>query len=208
MHASWVTDTDGNLETRELQLFPISILNGPGDELELSIKNTKEVLVEDFDIVPGVTIPAGSYSFTQYEIDVSAAEQRTLAPGLEIEAGDFFDGERIDVSFKLNWRPNEHLHAGLNYVWSDVELPGGDFTTRLVQGRINYAFNARWAWLNFLQYDNLTEEMSINSRLRWIPEAGREAFFVINRGFSRETSGSFHSLTSELVLKINYTFRF
>jgi hypothetical protein len=206
--ANLVTDTDGNLETREFHLFPFSIENQAGDEIELSIRNTKEVLIEDFEIVPGVTIPAGSYSFNQVEIDLSRASHRKFAPALEVEAGDFFDGKRVDTSIGASWRPNEHLYLDFRGVWSDVELPDGEFTTRLYQGRIDYAFNARWAWLNFIQYDNLSEGMSINSRLRWIPEAGREAFFVINRGFIRDSSGSFHSRSSELVLRINYTFRF
>ena len=208
MIANWVTDADGDLETRELHLFPISILNRAGDEFELSIKNTKEVLVDEFEIVPGVIIAPGSYSFTQYEIDLSRASHRKFAPALEIEAGDFFGGKRVDTAIGASWRPNEHLFVDLRAVWSDVELPGGDFTTRLYRGRLDYAFNARWAWLNFLQYDNLSDEMSLNSRLRWIPESGREAFLVINRGFARDTSGSFHSRNSEIVLKMSYTYRF
>ncbi len=206
--SDWITDTDGNLETRELQLRPVSIFNREGDEFEFSIKNTKEVLVDDFEIVPGVIIAPGSYSFTRYEIDLAREPHRKFAPSLEIEGGDFFDGRRLDTSIGAGWRPDEHLHVELKAEWSDVDLPGGAFTTRLYQGRLNYAFNSRWAWLNFLQYDNHSEEMSINSRLRWIPEAGHEAFFVINRGFTRDTSGNFHSRNSEIVLRINYTFRF
>jgi hypothetical protein len=206
--ANQIEDANGELETRELHFFPISIQNHAGDEFEVSIKNTKEVLVDGFEIVPGVEILPGTYTFTRYEIDLSREPHRKFAPALEVEAGDFFDGKRIDTSIGANWRPNEHLNIELEAVWSDVDLPAGEFTTRLYQARINYAINARWAWLNFLQYDNLSEEMGINSRLRWIPQAGREAFFVINRGFVRDSGGSFHSKNSELVLRASYTFRY
>ena len=70
------------------------------------------------------------------------------------------------------------------------------------------AFNSRWSWLNFIQYDNQSEEAGINSRLRWNPRAGQDFFLVFNKGYERDPSGSFRSTVSELTAKLGYTFRF
>jgi hypothetical protein len=63
--------------------------------------------------------------------------------------------------------------------------------------------------VNLIQYDNVSETAGINMRLHWIPEAGRELFFVINHNaedFDRDNK--FHSTFSDVTAKVNYTFRF
>ncbi len=44
----------------------------------------------------------------------------------------------------------------------------------------DFAFSPTLSWVNLIQYDNVSEVAGINMRLHWIPEAGREVFFVIN----------------------------
>ncbi len=48
-----------------------------------------------------------------------------------------------------------------------------------------------------------------NSRLHWIPKAGREAFIVLNHNLEDlNRNDSFHSSLADLSLKLSYTFRF
>jgi hypothetical protein len=61
-----------------------------------------------------------------------------------------------------------------------VELPSGNFILRLARMRADVIFSATMSWSTLLQYDNVTESIGINTRLHWIPEAGREAFIVLN----------------------------
>jgi hypothetical protein len=61
--------------------------------------------------------------------------------------------------------------------------------------------------VNLFQYDNVTETLGLNMRLHWIPEAGREMFFVINHNLA-DVDDSFRSTFSDVTAKINYTFRF
>ena len=51
--------------------------------------------------------------------------------------------------------------------------------------------------------------MGLNLRLNWIPEAGQELYFVVNHNMQDfDGDNRFHSLTSDLVAKASYTFRF
>ena len=80
---------------------------------------------------------------------------------------------------------------------------------RLVSANANYAFNSKWSWINLIQYDNFSDVVGINSRLRWNPQAGEDLFLVINYNFDAE--GVFADLNSnnaEIVLKYTKTFRF
>ena len=167
------------------------------------------MLVEDFEIVDGVVIPAGDYEYGALGIELSAASQRAFAPSLEISSGDFFNGDITSIEAGIEWRPNNRLFMELEYEYNDVELPAGDFVTRLIQLRTNYAFNVRWSWVSLIQYDNESSEVGINSRLRWNPRAGQDFYLVINHGFQAERA--FRGLTStenQVALKYTHTFRF
>ena len=51
--------------------------------------------------------------------------------------------------------------------------------------------------------------LGINSRLHWIPEAGREAFIVLNHNLEDfDRNDSFRSRAGDLSLKFSYAFRF
>ena len=70
-------------------------------------------------------------------------------------------------------------------------------------------FSSKWSWVNLIQYDNVSDTAGVNLRLHWIPQAGREVFFVINQNLEDfDTDGSFHSLVTDYTAKVSYTFRF
>jgi len=80
---------------------------------------------------------------------------------------------------------------------------------RLVAFRADVVFSSTLSWVNLVQYDNVSETVGVNSRLHWIPEAGREAFVVLNHNLQDfDRNDSFHSSSADLTLKFAYTFRF
>ncbi len=199
----------GGLESRRVFIEPVEIEINSGDELGTQLTRSREVLLEAFEISDGVIIPPGDYEFDRYGFEVSGANQRVFAPRFEYEAGEFFDGDRVEMSVRLDWRPNRRLYLGLEYEYNDIELPGGSFITRLIQINADISFNARWSWLNLLQYDNESASAGVNSRLRWNPRAGQDLYIVLNHGFSAE--GTFSGLESEqsqFSVKYTQTFRF
>ena len=204
-----VDNTDGALESRELVVEPFSVETQFGDFFEVRIKRLEEVLVEGFEISPGVTIPIGAYAFDRVQFTLASAEERRFSLNADIDIGDFYDGDLFKIGGDISWRPGRRLFLQLGYEFNDVELPAGSFITRLYRARADVAINPRWSWLNNLQYDNVTDTAGFNSRLRFNRQAGQDMFLVLNRQFdidplSRNPSSS----TSEIVLKFNYTFRF
>ena len=110
---------------------------------------------------------------------------------------------------RTTWRPSKHLKVILGGEYNDVDLPQGDFITRLATLNLNVAFNTAWSWENFIQYDNVSDTVGLNSILRWIPRAGQETVFAANtlrQDFDRD--GRFRAYTSDVTLKLSHTFRF
>jgi hypothetical protein len=200
---------DGGLESEAVTLQPIQLENHTGDDFQINFTAHKEGLIEPFDVSDGVTIPIGDYQFDRVEMQFNTGGQRRFSGGLAYEAGDFYDGESLSLRPYFNWRPSEHFRLNVEYRMDDVDLPHGSFVTRLARIRTDIVFSSRFSWVNLFQWDNVSNTLGINSRLHWIPQAGREAYLVLNHNM-RDIDGrrTFRSDTAEFTAKINYTFRF
>ena len=199
----------GGLESERMFAELVELETNSGDQISLNFNRWREVLVEDFEVVDGTLIPVGDYEYDGFTFEISGASERVLAPGFEYFRGEFFNGDRVEMSAELEWRPNRRLLMGVEYEYNDIQLPSGQFVTRLMAINADVAFNVRWSWLNLLQYDNESESVGINSRLRWNPRAGQDLYIVINHGYSAEGSLSrLRSEQSQFAVKYTHTFRF
>jgi hypothetical protein len=199
----------GGVESQEILFRPIEFENHRGDVLGAYLYRGREVLLQPFPISRGVLIQTGDYSFNRIGVELRLAPERTFAPNLMVWTGEYYGGTRLAVEGGLAFRPGRHLFLGLYYDYNDINLPEGNFDTRLIQVRANWAFDARWSWVNLVQYDNISRSVGLNSRLRYNRRAGEDLFLVVNYNFAAQ--GAFHGLdpvTSEIVLKYSRTFRF
>jgi hypothetical protein len=89
--------------------------------------------------------------------------------------------------------------------------PDCAFITRVVRLSLEAIFSSKLSWINLIQYDNVSDSVGLNSRLHWIPQAGREGFLVLNHNLAKDPlrpDEDFHSSFAEVTLKYSYTFRF
>jgi hypothetical protein len=200
---------DGRLQSQLLQLRLVELQSRGSDYFRLRFEKNKEALFERFEISDGKFIEADTYSFDRYRVEIGSGEQRRFSAKLALEGGDFFDGERTDARVDFAWKPSRHFQARVGYEVNKVDLPAGEFTVRLGRLGLDVVFSSTLSWVNLLQYDNVSEIVGFNSRLHWIPEAGRETFFVINHNLEDVgENDSFHTLSGDVTAKIGYTFRF
>ncbi|MCZ6465444.1 MAG: hypothetical protein O7A09_14010, partial [Proteobacteria bacterium] len=202
-----VTDTDGQLESAILGLAPFELGSILGDRLEVLYQYTFEHLSDSFEIREGVLIPSGDYPNSRGTLRIVASQSRRVGGLFEVSWGGFFSGTRLRLRPRIDWRPTRHLLLALEFEQNDVELPEGQFTTRIVRGRLEIAFTADLSWNTFVQYDDVTASVGINSRLRWIIRDGRELVLVYNQGVvddgDRWTRGR-----TEALAKVVWTFQF
>ncbi len=203
---------DGGLQTEAFFLRPVTLTNRTGDSFTLALSDFTEVLIEPFEISPGVIVPPGEYDSDTRGIQIGTGGHRKLAMSVrlvEYPEGKFYGGSRSDQYIDLVWRPTARFRGSLSYEYNDIDLPQGSFETRLVRAGFDIAFSSTLSWVNLIQYDNVSEVAGINMRLHWIPVAGREVYFVINHNVEDiDRDDHFHSAFSDMTAKINYTFRF
>ncbi|MFL2546917.1 MAG: hypothetical protein ACJ0SL_06090 [Candidatus Rariloculaceae bacterium] len=156
-----------------------------------------------------IVIPIGDYSFDDIGLQFNSEGARKLAGSITYRTGDFYGGTKESTVSEITWTPTEHWRIFLSYSRDEIELPEGDFDLRLARVGFDVIFSNTLSWVNLVQYDNDSEVVGINSRVHWIPQAGREAFVVLNHSLQDlERNDSFHSTAADLSIKFSYAFRF
>ena len=204
-----VDKLDGDFDTQILSVDFITVETQSSDVVTLFTTMYEEQLTNPFEISDGVIIPPGRYEWDRYCMRGGTGQHRVLRFNGFACNGEFYDGDRETVSGNLTWRPSKHFRIAAGYRIDWVELPYGDFETSLATLRADIAFTPRWYWENFVQYDDVSDNLGINSIMRWIPRAGREFVLVFNRDFiDIDETRTFVSQSFDLTAKFSYTFRF
>jgi len=203
--------SDDQVESAEVRITPAEVLFHSGDRIEVVYIPTEERLIEPFEIADGVVIPPGTYHFDRYELQLEMADTRRVFGEIEVQTGTFFTGRRDTYQVEIAFRPLRKLTLETELEHNDVRLAEGDFTTDLARLRTTVDFNPEISWITFAQWDDRSESLGINSRLRWILSPGREIFLVWNRAYrTRDELRDFTltPATTDTTVKVEYTLRF
>ena len=202
-------DLKGNLQSEKVTITPLELMSNTGDTLFIRSNFNKEILTTPFKIYPGVVIPVGAYEFDNHGLELGSAAFRPLAGKIAFVQGSFYGGEQTRVFGSMAWQASINIRSTVGFNISDVTLPQGKFTTRVLSAGLDYVFSSTLSLVNLLQYDNVSEIAGFNIRLNWIPEEGQEFFFVINHNmedFNRDNR--FESNFTSATAKFSYTFRY
>ena len=204
---------DGGLQSSVVLARLLEVRTNTAEQLNVHYSATEEVVLEPFtiyeDISRRVVVPPGRYSFGEMVLSTQTGGQRTFSGGVTYRAGDFYGGSRVNVGGQFAWKQSRHFALGLRYDLNDIDLPEGTFVTRLARFTTEVNFSSTLYWVNLIQYDNVSEVIGANLRLRWIPKAGQESLIVLNhRMQDRDKDNTFSSEVMDVSMRASYTFRF
>ncbi len=205
---SIITNASTNdLETREIKLQPVGIRFLSGDELTYSLVNQYEYLKEDFNIFNDAVISAGSYSWWQNEIKLETKGARDIWGEFTYGFGNFYDGKQKDIEIVANWKIGAPFLFACRLKRNIIDLPEHSFTANVYQFNANILFSPNLTLYNFIQYDNESSTIGLQSRFRWILKPGNEILFVWNSKYV-ESDSNYITDTGSLRFKIKYNIRF
>jgi hypothetical protein len=203
-----VTNMTGDVLSQKTRIRPISFYSHRDDFIFVDWERNKEVVETTFDLFGRLNVPVGEYDFDRVRAEIATGMQRPVRVVLSVQGGGFFGGDRLEKNVELQWRQSAYFFMGLGFTENVVDLPSGSFTSHLASLRTDVAFNSKWSWSNFAQYDNTSDAFGVNSRLRYVPEAGQEMMLVLNHGGIVDVANNFSSTQSDINLKFSYTFRY
>ena len=202
-----VTDLEGNWESYRVFTAPFNWRLESADRLEFNINQEGERLVEPFEIADGVVIPPGSYHWQRYRLEWSAAPQRVVSGQITWWFGPFYDGSLHQIILRLVWRPSELFNIELTGERNLGDLPQGEFTQDLLGTRLIFNFSPDLVLNSFIQYDNETQLVGSNTRLRWTFAPAGDLFVVYNHNI-RDLENRWLRDSNKLVVKLQYALRY
>ena len=201
---------DGSPQQVSYQIDQLGLEFQNGDEISLFFSRRFERVADDFDLFNDeATVLAGDYWVTRKGIRLESTNGRPVSVRASIYNGDFFGGESTSMRSSFDWRASGLLQVGGGYSSTIADLgPDGSFTTQIGSATLDLFFSPELSLLNLAQYDNESDSIGWQSRLRWIYEPGCDFFFVVGSNWQRTDDGSILPTEQAINLKIAHTVRF
>jgi hypothetical protein len=195
------------LESRQVNYLPLKLRFRSGEEFSYAISNNYEYLDKPFNIYSNFVIPVGRYEFNRHTLSLVTAGSRNLAGDLSYIWGSFYDGSRHDINMGVNYKVAVPLFVGARFKQNDVFLPDGNFTTRIYSVNANILFSPDITLYNYLQYDNNSGKIGIQSRFQWIFKPGNMIIIAWTSNLSKPLD-RYEMDESALRFKVKYNIRF
>jgi hypothetical protein len=209
-----VNDLDYAWESYTVEAKPFDWLLESGDRFRFRVLEEGDRPREDFEVFETdeevVGIPAGSYEWRRYNVNTSSAEKRIVTGEVQWETGGYYGGDLDTVELAVA------VKAPLFRVEFAAErnmgrLPDGDFTQTLYSGRVELKFSPDLQLASFVQYDNESNSLGTNSRMRWTFHPLGDLFVVYNHNLERSLSDPearrWNFESNALIVKLQYAWR-
>jgi hypothetical protein len=202
----------GGTESWSIFSVPLNWTWNSGDRFELSMRNQFERLFEPLEI-SGVTLAAGDYRYDRFRAEFFSSDNRPWKVEATWWFGTYWSGRADEVSGLLQYKLAPRLDVAATWDLTFARLREGNFAARIFTFRADYSVSPFLTFFNLVQFDNDSNNLGWQSRVRWIFEPGKELFLVFDQGWIHETIPGddrrrFHSADRQLSAKLQYTFRF
>jgi hypothetical protein len=204
------TGMDNRQLTRAIDITAFRAELHSQETFEVHVLPGYERLERNFEISDGVVLPTGrEYTFTRYRFQASTADRRILATRSSVEFGKFFSGDRREVIVNVSVRPRPGVLVNLQSEWNRVDLPEGQFNTRVYRVVADTQFSP-WTYLvNNIQFDSVSANIGWQSRLRWILTPGNDLYIVYTQNWHDDAvANRFVTLERRGAAKFVYTYRY
>lgn len=202
-----ILNNENTPETQEFVITPLRLRFISGEELSFNSGYYYEYLYRDFQIFNKVIIPQDAYDWWAQTVKLKTKGSRNVWGEASYRWGDFFSGQRTDITGSVNWKVAVPVFVGAKVQSSVVDLPQGNFTANIYQSSLNFMFSPEITLNNYIQYDNASDLIGLQSRFQWIVRPGNEIILVWTSRY-----GQFNGIRSmdegSARVKLKYNIRF
>ena len=177
-----------------------------GTEFHTGYNLRRDGVVNDFEIVPGVVVPAGTYDYGELALYYFTNRSKPLSFSLRTVVGGQFGGDRVSLSPSVAYRIGETFRSELSLAYNDYDLPvpNGEFTANLARLRLSYSFTPKMQLQALVQYNDTSEKLGTNIRFSWLRSANSGLYLVYNEIDERGIGGL--PTGREVILKYSHIF--
>ena len=122
--------------------------------------------------------------------------------------GSYYGGDRTDASYSGRIEMGSHFSTEPTITFNWIDLPSGEFLSKLFSNRANITFTPRMALGALLQYNSSNDSLGVNIRYRWEYTPGSDFYIVYGEGRTTTLEVPGDLSTRSFVVKVTRLVRF
>ncbi len=199
---------DGDLLFGYAPVRPFRVHFQNGAQIGAFVEPNWQRLDEPFFPV-GIEIAPGDYDYTRYRVEIESDQSAFLAGGVEVETGDYFDGELTTYTLSARYAPSPYLEATadveLNRI-RDLGVQRSDVDTELYGLNLRVALSPQLQFSTFYQRNTANDTSTWNARLAWEYRPLSYLYVVYNRNEAERLDSAFRETGEQIIAKFTYLF--
>ena len=175
--------------------------------IDVGYVHTFQRLNQDFnpidDDVNDLLLTGSKFSWDRATFSYTSDQRDKFTYLLNGSLGSFYNGTNTAVNGQVSYRFQPYGSFSVRFDFNDIRLPEkfGKEKLVLIGPRLDLTFTQKVFLTTFVQYNNLTDNVNLNTRLQWRFKPASDFFVVYTENY---VSDSFKSKNRALVLKLTY----
>ena len=132
----------------------------------------------DFNIVD-LSIPIGNYNNSEVQLVFMTNKNKKVSLSTRRYIGGYFGGNKFINNVTLNLRSGDKLNSSLFLNSNNIKVEDGKLNAIISGMRIAYSFSPKMFIQSLIQYNNVTNLLSLNARYGLLKDANTGLFVVI-----------------------------
>ena len=174
-----------------------------GFEIHTGINLTSEGVFDSFKI-SDVVIPRGEYNHQELQLVFQSNRNKALNYYNRTVIGGYYGGKRVFLTNNINYRIGNKFNSSLNLDYTSLDLENGKIDALLSGIRLSYSFSPSMYLQSLIQYNNVTNRTSINTRFGMLQTANTGLFVVVN--FLKDPDWFDYLNSQTIAIKYSYQF--
>jgi hypothetical protein len=174
-----------------------------GFEIHTGVNITSEGVFDAFKI-SDVEIPSGEYYHNELQLYIKSNPNTALSFTSRTVVGGYYGGDRFLFSNNIKYRIGNKFNSTLNLDYTKLNLENGDINALITGLKLSYSFTPKMYLQSLIQYNNVTNITSVNTRFGMLQTANSGLFIVVN--FIRDSDWFDYIDSRSVSVKYSYQF--
>jgi len=212
VYFDYVQERKGNVSSKFYAFDIIDLTTMEQQHFRLSYQSTFEHIQDAFSLVDELMVPAGKYKNAQWQLATSSDRSKSLSYGLQWHKGDYFQGDMDYKAIDITTNINRFVKVSAEFGERRISFPLNRFTVKTASLKVDIAFSPELFWNNWVQYNNVSDEIGVFSRLVWQRTPFNSFNIVVNQRYLKDNDElehkNFNKEAQDIIIKLSYMWRF
>ena len=174
-----------------------------GLEIHTGYNVRKEWVSEAFDI-SNLNIKPGEYNNSEFQFVFMTNKSKNLSFNTRSLFGGYFGGSKISNNASLNFRYGDKFSSVLSVNANNISINNDNLNAIISGLNLTYSFSPRMFIQSFIQYNNVLNLLSVNTRFGLLNDANTGLFVVFNILKDRDIADDINS--QQITIKYTHSF--